>query len=138
MKLALAYSALEACENLLGEGRKIKVLDSDFSAALESGEFRNLILHLDAVARAQAESRRPNDSKWRSPLAPFSEEPYPKDLVVIAQHARHGVFHASLTPNRIGIPKSKTRKNLIVSLANSTLTAAHAEFGSWVKRVQRR
>lgn len=139
LKLGLAYSAVEACEGLIGEGRRVKIVDTDFSAALRAGELDALLRHLKLEAMKALEKRATRGNMPKvAPLAAFDSLPFPEDLAEIVRHSRNLVFHASITPSTIGLQGSNKRRELLLGLAESSLLAAEREFESWMERVARR
>lgn len=130
MKLALAYSALEALESLIGKN-SIRVTDRQFHHALCHGQFEKLIQHLIAAAKNQ---HRSTDGE----LAKFSGLSMPQDLTPIVKHSRHAVFHASATPNSLQLQSSPERRRLLLGLANSTLAACEKSFDRFVSGVRQR
>ena len=130
LKLSLAYSALEALESLVGRG-SIQVIDDRFHSALELGQFDRLVKHLVAAAKDQP---RATDAELRA----FCGSPIPKDLRPLVKHARHVVFHASVTPYSLKLQGSPERRKMILGLANATLDACEQSFTRYVQRVKQR
>jgi len=130
MKLALAYSALEALETLTGKN-SVRVTDRLFHHALCQGQFEPLIQHLIAAAKDQ---RRPTDEE----LAMFRGLAVPQDLTPIVKHSRHAVFHASATPSSLKLQSSPEKRRLLLGLANSTLAACEKSFDRYVSSVRQR
>lgn len=130
LKLSLAYSALEALESLTGKN-SIRVTDQRFHAALSQHLFDALIQHLVDAAKNQV---RPTDAELEKFLVDKPDE----DLTSIVKHSRHAVFHASITPNSLKLQNSSERRELLLSLANSTLLACERAFDAYVKRVKQR
>jgi hypothetical protein len=130
MKLALAYSDLEALESLLGKNY-VRVTDELFHHALCQGQFDQLIQHLITAAKDQ---RRPTDEE----LVLFRGLAVPQDLTPIVKHSRHAVFHASATPNSLKLQSSPERRRLLLGLAYSTLASCEESFGRYVSSVRKR
>jgi len=130
VKLALAYSALEALESLTGKN-SVRVTDKLFHHALCQGQFEQLIQHLIAAAKDQ---RRPTDEE----LAKYMGLEAPQDLTPIVKHSRHAVFHASATPNSLKLQSSPERRRLLLGLANSTLAACENSFDRFVSSIKQR
>jgi len=130
VKLSLAYSAVEAVESLVGRN-SVQVRDDEFHKALEDGQFDRLIKHLIIAAEAQS---RPTDGE----LLAFCKATAPMDLRPLVKHARHVVFHASVTPSSLRLQSSPERRRLLLGLTNSTLEACERAFCRFVSRVQQR
>jgi len=131
LKLGLAYSAIETLEKLLENGRRVAVRDEAFTAGLESGEFTKFLAHLQDRARRNEYDSSKYLEKYLNPKRNV-------DLADFVRHSRNVVFHGSVTPHSIGLSSSKNRRELVLSLANSSLVACNREFSSWAKRIENR
>lgn len=136
-KLAFAFSALELLESLLDSGRKVQVLDPVFRTALLQGKFDDLVHHLSDLAAQQVSKRSKGKVTRDQSIDAFLGPDKPIDLVPIIRHARHVVFHSTITPNTVGLQASRRRRELLEALAESTLSATDAEFANWLLRVHR-
>jgi hypothetical protein len=130
VKLSFAYSAVEALESLTGKN-SLEIEDPDFHEALAGGKLERFMRHLLEAARSQARSTGPE-------LEPFLQSNPPKNIRAIVKHARHVVFHASITPSAIGLQGSTMRRQLILGLANATLAACEKKLRVFAKSLSHR
>jgi hypothetical protein len=131
LKLGLAHSAVETLEGIFKKHRRVVIRDENFIMALQSGVFKKLISHLQERARKPGRDSSGDLEKY---LNPSPRE----DLADLVRHSRNVVFHGSVSPTSIGLNASRKSRELILGLANSSLTACDAEFSKWAKEIKNR
>jgi hypothetical protein len=126
LKLGLVQSCVEALEVFLGEGRRVKVFDDVFYQHLSQGTFNELLEHI--MIHAERKTGKVGS------LSKYLTVPPDPDLSLLVRNARNITFHASATANSLGLASSRRRRELLLGLANSTLTAVESEFEAWFLR----
>ena len=119
LKVGLAYAAVEALENARVFSGKVEFKDARLAAALRDSKNRFIlerIVENDVVREA-------NKNRLRDFLAGKSE-----DLREPIYSIRNLMFHGSLTANFLKLDTSKTRRNIIYMLAETTLVTADEKF----------
>lgn len=125
-KLGLAYSAVEALQRVAGKGWQLKVREPAISFAIENGELHALVHHLVRAAEGH-DYGKPDE------VRPYLGGSYVDELLPLVAHARHVMFHGSVTPGTVKLA-TKRRQQLILDLANETLSMTAREFENWLKR----
>lgn len=129
-KLAFSYSAIEAVEFLSGRNT-VKVSYQSARKALESGQFTQLVNQMVEIAGSLSRDTSSELKEYQSPKIPENLRP-------LVKHARHVMFHASATPNSLGLQNSTHRRELLLGLANATLAASERVFIRWLDSLENR
>lgn len=127
-KLGLAFSAIEALRAAIGKDRQFVLRQSEVQQAIESGELAALIQHLHRQAASQ---KRGNPKELEGYLNGQCDE----DLLPLVKHARHVMFHGSVTPNTVSLAGSRKRRGVVLALATATLALTESELEHWLRTV---
>lgn len=126
-KVGLAYSAVEALQGAIGKSTFLKLNNPTAQEAIARGELAALIGHLHRAAAAQA---RPNAHE----LEVYLDGKCDANLLPLVKHARHVMFHGAVTPNTVKLAGSKTRRQLLLTLALETLAMTERELIGWLNK----
>lgn len=125
LRVTLAYTALESLEEALsiGPGTQVKddALLEQFLVKRNAEMCEALLMSIDPV------KHRKEREKFKQLLDGKS-----KNLRSAAYAIRNLMAHGVLTANRLGLDKSRVRRNLFDDLANCVLAAADTRFTNYV------
>jgi len=128
LRVTLAYTALEALESTLKIKKQIKFSDESMVSGFRAP--RNDILRELVPLGSDANLTQNERSFLR-----FMDNKH-DDLRPAVYAIRNLMSHGTLTANRLGLNKSKSRRRLIHDLAEVTLSACDKRFAEFV--IQRR
>lgn len=125
LRVTFAYTALEALETALRMGKGTQVLDEKLLTRLldesNAGMCHALLESIDRKAHPR------QHDQFQSLLNGKSN-----NLRYAAYAIRNLMAHGTLTANRIGLDRSKARRQLLNNLAECVLTTADQRFAKYV------
>ena len=125
LRVTLAYTALESLENALCVGPGTQVTDEKLLEQLLAERNSEMC---EALLNSIDPKFHPNEREKFQKLLDGES----KNLRIAAYAVRNLMAHGVLTANRLGLDKSKARRNLLNDLAECVLAAANARFAKHV------
>lgn len=125
LRVALAYTALEAWEKAMGRGKQTVVEDADLAGDFRGPGLTRLRAHLVAASR----------SGLRGRVALVIEADDITDVRPVAEALRNVVFHGDFTPGGAGLARSGAARTWTRRLSDSVLDTVEADFAAWVADV---
>lgn len=130
LRVTLAYSALEALENAIGENRQNQIQQPDIAKHMRNP--KNKILKDSLSEIGKGSKREPRLLKRLNSF--FNGES--EDLRPAIYAIRNLMCHGTFTANRMGLIQSKNRRDLVHALADQTLLTTDLRFTDFVQKIE--
>lgn len=123
LRVALAYTALEAWEKAMHLGKQTAVDDEELAGDFRSAGLARLREHLLAASRPGLRSR----------VALVAGKDEVIDVRPVAEALRNVVFHGDFTPGGAGLTRSAVARAWTRRLSQAVLVTVEADFEAWVE-----
>lgn len=122
LRVALAYTALEAWEKAMGLAKQTVIEDDVLAGDFRNAELSRLREHLLGASRS--------GMRGRVALVVAGEEV--TDVRPLAEALRNVVFHGDFTPGGAGLTRSAAARAWARRLSQAVLGTVEADFQAWV------